>query len=131
MREPTWLRASVVIALHSESIARFGGSAGIRDPSLLESALHRPRHLFDYEADATVFGLAASYCHGLIRNHPFIDGNKRIAVLAAATFLALNGYEFSPDEADIVTIITAVAAGEADESLLTQWFRDSTTPIRR
>jgi len=112
----------MVSALHRESVARFGGSDGLRDEGLLESALARAQNQAAYEADATIFALAAAYCHGIARNHPFVDGNKRSATLAAAAFLSLNGYVFDPPETSIVEMIIGLAAGEVDAAALTAWF---------
>lgn len=124
MTEPRWLTPAMVQALHRESIARFGGSEGMRDAGLLESALARPQHRAAYEDVVSLFGLAAEYCLGIVKNHPFLDGNKRSGILAAATFLSLNGYDFRPPETSIVQMIVALAAGEVDGDALTAWFRE-------
>ena len=126
--EPRWLTRAIVVALHEESIAIFGGLAGIRDEGLLEGALARPRNLHADEPGADLVRLAAAYGFGLARNHPFVDGNKRIAVLAVAVFLAVNGMDFDPDEVDEVRTILALATGELDEAALTAWIRANTTP---
>ena len=118
-----WLTAAIVSALHRESIARFGGSDGLGDEGLLESALARARNQAAYEADATIFALAAIYCHGIAGNHLFVDGNKRSAILAGAAFLSLNGYVFDPPETSIVEMIIGFAAGEVDAAALTAWFQ--------
>jgi len=117
----------MVVALHQESLAVFGGLAGIRDEGLLESALARPRNLLGYEPDTDRVRLAAGYGFELARNHPFIDGNKRVAVLAVAVSLAINGHEFDPDEVDEVRTILALVAGEVDEDALAVWIRSNTT----
>jgi death-on-curing protein len=117
-----WLTLAMVSALHRESIARFGGSDGLRDEGLLESALARPQHRAAYEPEGSVFALAADYCFGIARNHPFLDGNKRTAILAAAAFLSLNGYEFDPPETSVVQMIVGLAAGEIEGAALTAWF---------
>ena len=117
-----WLTPAIVAALHRESIARFGGSDGLRDEGLLESALARPRNRAAYEADASIFALAADYCHGIARNHPFVDGDKRSAILASAAFLSLNGYDFDPPESSVVQMIVGLAAGEVDAAALPAWF---------
>jgi len=122
MKDPRWLTLGMASALHRESIARFGGSDGVRDPGLLESALARPQNRFAYESDATVFALAADYCLGIARNHPFVDGNKRTSILAAAVFLSLNGTDFDPPETSIVQMIVGLAAGQVDAEALTGWF---------
>ena len=124
MTEPRWLTTAIVTALHKESVARFGGGDGIRDAGLLESALARPRNRAAYEVDVSIFALAADYCFGLARNHPFVDGNKRTAVLSGAVFLSLNGYDFAPAETSIVQVIVALAAGELEVDELTAWFEE-------
>jgi death-on-curing protein len=119
-----WLTLAMVSALHRESIARFGGSDGLRDEGLLESALARPQHRAAYEPEGSVFALAADYCLGIARNHPFLDGNKRTAILAAATFLSLNGYAFDPPETSIVQMIVGLAEGEVEADALARWFAE-------
>jgi len=114
----------MVEALHGESVARFGGSDGTRDQGLLESALARPQNRAAYEDDASLFSLAADYCLGIVRNHPFLDGNKRTGILAAATFLSLNGYAFRPEETAIVQMIVGLAAGELEAAPLARWFEE-------
>ncbi|WP_193369591.1 type II toxin-antitoxin system death-on-curing family toxin [Pelagibius marinus] len=124
MSEPRWLSLAIVHALHSESVARFGGTDGTRDAGLLESALARPQHRAAYEEGVSLFALAADYCLGIVKNHPFLDGNKRSGILAAATFLSLNGHDFRPPEASIVQMIVALAASEVDAEALTEWFEE-------
>ena len=122
--DPRWLALATVQAIHAEAVAAYGGSAEIRDPGLLESALDRLRNLLAYGDNPSVFDLAAAYCAGIVRNHPFIDGNKRAGLLAAAAFLDLNGYVLRPKEADAVLVIMALAAGEIEEAALTAWFEE-------
>ena len=122
--EPRWLTVKMLRAIHAEAISGFGGAPGVRDESLLESALDRPRNHFAYRDDASLYGLAAAYCAGIVGNHPFVDGNKRAGIVAAATFLALNGYRLAPPETEVVMIIEALAAGGLGEEELTQWFSD-------
>jgi death-on-curing protein len=125
MTEPKWVLAEVVIAVHQVLIAEHGGSPGIRDKGLLESALARPRQLFSYEAKATIFDLAAGYGFGLAKNHPFIDGNKRAALATAAIFLEINGYTLNAPEAEAIVVFTKLAAGDLSESELAQWLGNS------
>jgi death-on-curing protein len=125
--EPRWLTRAMVVALHDESLALFGGMPGIRDEGMLESALARPRNRLAYEPGVEQSRLAAAYGFGLARNHPFLDGNKRIAVLAVAVFLSLNGRRFDPDETDEVRTVLALAAGELDEDALARWIEENTT----
>ncbi len=123
-----WLSRRMVEAFHAESLSRFGGAPGIRDEGLLESALARPLNAAAYNPDSTVFDLAALYCVGIVKNHPFIDGNKRTGLLAGRVFLALNGYRFAPDEVQTVLMIRAAAASEVDEAGLAAWFADNSSP---
>jgi death-on-curing protein len=117
----------MVVALHDESLALFGGLPGIRDDGLLDSALARPRNRLAYEPDAELCRIAAAYGFGLVRNHPFVDGNKRIGVLAVAVFLALNGLRFEPDEVEEVRTILDLAAGNSDEEEFAAWIVANTT----
>jgi death on curing protein len=124
MRRPLWVERAAILALHDEALAAHGGSSGVRDMGLLESALARPRNLFAYgEADAAA--LAAACAFGIARNHPFVDGNKRAALLAAALFLEANGYRFVASEADAVVRTLALAIGEIDEAKFAAWLREN------
>jgi death-on-curing protein len=125
--EPTWLSESLVRALHAESLGRFGGTSGIRDRGLLESALARPWNRHAYGEDPSVYELAAAYCFDIVRNHPFVDGNKRAELLAARAFLFQNGHRFVPDEAETVQVIEGMAAGEVSETELATWIQKYTT----
>ncbi len=118
-----WLTIDMVEGFHRESLALFGGSDGLRDRGLLESALARAENILAYEPDADVFRLAAAYGHGLVKNHPFIDGNKRTGTLAAVVFLGMNGIEVEFDEAEIAVMIIGVAASEFTEDDLASWLR--------
>lgn len=123
-KPPRWLTKPLLIALHEESIARFGGSPGIRDEGLLESALERPRNLHAYENTVSAPKLAAAYGFGLARNHPFIDGNKRAALLAVAVFCHINRVRFQPAQEDEVRAIVSLAAGNVTETDLADWIAD-------
>src|ERR1039458_3809794 len=109
MKEPQWLLRETVLALHERLLAEFGGLRGLRDAGLLDSALVRPHQLFAY-GKPSVFELAAAYAYGLIRNHPFLDGNKRIGFTAAIAFLELNGCRFTASEADATLKALALVA---------------------
>ena len=111
--------------MHLELLAEHGGSAGIRDDGLLQSALARPRNAAAY-GSPTIFDLAAAYAFGLTRNHPFIDGNKRTAFAAMAVFLELNGYELVAPQVDAYQTMLALAAGEMPEVELASWLKDQT-----
>jgi death on curing protein len=122
MKQPEWILRDAVLALHEELLAEFGGSSGIRDEALLASALARPENLFAY-GNPSVFDLAASYGFGLIKNHPFVDGNKRIGFTVAVLFLEINGYRFQAAEADAVVRTLALAAGKMSEAAYAEWLK--------
>lgn len=124
MSEPVWLFPELVVAFHDEQLRVFGGPAGIRDAGMLESALDRPRNKWTY-GETDLAALAAAYAFGIAKNHPFVDGNKRAALLSIVTFLGLNGIDFVADNAEAVVIIQGLAAGEIDEGGLARWIRDN------
>lgn len=117
-----WLLNGVVLALHDEQLAEHGGSPGVRDAGLLSSALARPQNQVAY-GDPSVFDLAAAYAFGIIRNHPFVDGNKRTGFLAAYVFLDLNGWELMAHEDEAVAAVLALAAGEIQEAGFSEWLK--------
>ena len=119
-----WLSVPVVLAIHDEQLVAHGGSGGVRDVALLESALSRPLNKWNYE-NAELPELAAAYAYGIARNHPFVDGNKRTSLLALYTFLGINGVDFIVPEADAAAMILALAAGEVSEESLARWIRDN------
>jgi death on curing protein len=129
MNEPVWLDRHGVILLQSESLAQHGGSSGIRDAGLLDSALTRPINKWNYNPAADLAELAAAYGFGLARNHPFVDGNKRIAFIATALFLRLNGYRLSSDPLDEIQTMMNLAAGELSEEEFSMWIRKSTKSL--
>ena len=118
-----WLLDEVVIAIHDEQIAVHAGGLGIRDAGLLSSALARPKHKADY-GDPSVFDLAAAYAYGIIRNHPFVDGNKRTGFLVAYVFLNINGWELRSSEVEAVNAVLNLAAGEMDEPFFSDWLKN-------
>lgn len=124
MNEPRWLSATVVLAIHADQLKEHGGLPGLRDRGLLESALARPANLLKCEPGADVCGLAASYGFGIARNHPFVDGNKRIAFQAMYVFLGLNGLRIQSNEPEVVRMMLALAAGEIDEDGVAVWLRE-------
>jgi len=124
MDEPIWLSRQVVEIIHLEQIAEHGGRLGLRAGNLLESALARPRQLVTFQKGVTLPRLAAVLCIGIARNHPFVDGNKRVALLAMYAFLRLNGQELDADEMEAAETIESVAAGALDELALTDWIAD-------
>lgn len=121
--EPVWLERDALLALHDRTLALHGGPAGIRDAGLLESALQRPVHRRLYDNETSLAVLAATYAVGLSANHPFVDGNKRLAYQAMILFLALNGSPLQPDPVDAIRTVQAVAAGEIDVDTLAEWIR--------
>lgn len=124
MKRPVWVVRATVLLLHAESLAAHGGAGGVRDMGLLESALARPQNLHAYgEGDAAA--LAAAYAFGIIRNHPFVDGNKRTGFLTAALFLEANGHRFMASEADVIVQTLALAAGEIGEAEFAAWLREN------
>jgi death-on-curing protein len=128
-----WISKPALLLLHGESVAEHGGAAGLRDEGLLDSALARPLNLLAYASPAEppdVATLAASYCLGLAQNHPFVDGNKRAALLATGLFLYLNGYRLSATQADTTLTLLAVAAGERSEDDFAAWLRAHIVPMK-
>jgi len=123
-----WLSRRLVETLHAEPLSRFGGTPGLREEDLLESALAGPKHLARYE-DPSAYEPAATYCEGLLQNHPFADGNKRAGLLAARAFLFKNGYRLEPEEAETVAVIRQVAAGEISRDELADWLEANSEPI--
>lgn len=122
-REPVWLSRVVVDAIHSDQIREHGGLPGVRDENMLESALARPQQKWHYADPTDMAALGAAYAFGLVRNHPYRDGNKRIGFLAMATFLGMNGHEFSASDAEVVAEILALAGGKITEEALADWIR--------
>ena len=119
-----WLTIDMVEGFHRESLVHFGGSEGLRDRGLLESALSRPQNKWAHE-QSDLAELAASYAFGLEKNHPFVDGNKRVSFIAMTAFLRLNNIRFAPPQDASTAIIVDLAAGTVDETGLTRWIRDN------
>jgi death-on-curing protein len=122
-REPRWLSRVVLDAIHSDQLRVHGGSHGLRDENALESALARPRQKWAYADERDPAALAAAYGFGLVRNHPYQDGNKRVGFLAIATFLGINGHELFATDADVVATMVALAAGDVTEDELARSVR--------
>ncbi len=125
---PIWLSKAVVLAVHGRMLADHGGSPGLRDSGLLDSALARPRQLHAYREPDTC-DMAAAYAAGIIRNHPFVDGNKRAGFMSAYLFLAANGIRLTAAEVDVVQVVTFLAASEIDEVAFAAWLRDNSERI--
>lgn len=127
MNEPIWIKQDVVLAMHEEALMAHGGSEGVRDLGLLESALARPKNLLAYSQEPpTLPQLAASYARGIVSNHPFVDGNKRTAFIVSLTFLRLNGLEVTASKEDRVTTFWKLADGSLSEEQLALWFERNT-----
>lgn len=124
MNEPEWLTLDDIIDAHDRQLVIFGGAAGIRDSGSLESAINRPANKWRYE-QTELPELAAAYAFGIVRNHPFVDGNKRAGFMAMVGFLRLNGIRFEPASSDAIATVLALAAGDLDEDGLARWIRDN------
>jgi death on curing protein len=120
--EYIWLTQELVSAFHMRQLAEHGGGAGLRDSGLLDSALQRPQNKMMY-GEPDIATLAAAYAYGIARNHPFIDGNKRTALVASFSFLYLNGYKVTTSQAENVTVFLSLASGTLSEDELAGWFR--------
>ena len=123
-----WIAESVVLAIHEVQLAEHGGMAGVRDENLLASALARPHNLDAYGDKPDVAAIAAAYAFGIARNHPFFDGNKRTAFVLMELFLNLNGRLLEASDADCITIMLALAAGDLSEETLASWLREHSKP---
>ncbi len=119
-----WIAYSSVLAMHKRQIAEHGGAEGLRDEGLLLSALARPENLNAYVENVDLAALAASYAFGIAKNHPFLDGNKRTALVVAVTFLNLNGYDFDSPGEETYTQFLGLAEGTISEEDMAEWFRD-------
>lgn len=123
MSEPRWVAKQALLLLHGESLAEHGGMMGIRDEGLLDSAIDRPRNQFAYGGIGDIVQLAAAYAFGIARNHPFADGNKRAALIAAGLFLRMNGRRLKADKVDAYRATMALAAGDIGEEEFAAWIR--------
>lgn len=127
MSDWIWIDPAVIYAVHNEQLAEHGGSVGVRDTGLLESALARPQNLLAY-SKPDVHDLTAAYGYGIARNHPFIDGNKRTAFVVVELFLSLNGFTLAATDVDCVITMLALAAGELSEEAFARWLGANTSP---
>jgi len=126
MTEPQWVPLAVVMAIHEAQLAEHGGRMGVREQGLLESALARPRQIYAYANEPDLFQLAGAYAFGIAKNHAFVDGNKRTGWVVCALFLELNGRSVVATQADVVTTMLRVAAGEMSEREFADWLRSNT-----
>ncbi|MDF3130297.1 type II toxin-antitoxin system death-on-curing family toxin [Kiritimatiellaeota bacterium B1221] len=128
MKEPVWLDGAFLKALQFELLGRFGGLEGLRDEGLLDSALSRPLQLFHYESPS-IFELASTYAQWIVKNHPFLDGNKRAGFMAAYTFLGANGYSLQAPETEAVLQTVALAAGEVSAVQYAKWLEENRSAV--
>lgn len=128
MTEPKWLLVPLVDAMHDMQLAEHGGAAGVRDGGLLASALDIPQNAYHY-GERDIHNLAAAYAFGLAKNHPYVDGNKRTAFLAAVVFLKINGWKMTADEVPATQAVLSLASGAFDQEGFAVWLRANTTSI--
>jgi len=130
VREPIWVDESIVLAVNDAQLSEHGGASGVRDPGLLESALARPPNRYAY-GKASLHALAASYAHGIARNHPFLDGNKRTSLVISELFLNLNGIELTASDEAVVMTWLKLAAGDISEVDLEAWITKNSRRISK
>ena len=129
MKTPYWFTREECLALHDMMLSLYGGITGVRDEHLLESALARPRQLFN-DGTPLITDMAAAYAAGIVKNYPFLDGNKRTGFMMGAGFLEVNGYSFFATETDAVVCTLALAAGEMTESEYAKWLNANSGPAK-
>lgn len=129
MRERLWVPRLVLEAIHLDQLREHGGLPGLRDKNLLEASLARPRHQWTYKRRPDLAGLAAAYAYGIVRSHPFRDGNKRVGFVTAVVFLGLNGQDLVAEDADVVQTILRLADGKLSEAALASWIRTRLRPL--
>jgi death on curing protein len=130
VKEPVWIDERDALALHDRLLALHGGAAGLRDDGLLKSALARPQQHFAYAESADIVDMAAVYTAGIVRNHPFVDGNKRTGFVVGVLFLELNGYRFTASEEDAAKGVLELAAGDLDETGYSAFLRDNVARLK-
>jgi death-on-curing protein len=130
-KEPLWIEERDVLAVHDRLLALHGGAAGLRDRGLLQSALARSRQHYAYADTSDIFEMAVLYTAGIVRNHPFVDGNKRTGFVIGVLFLELRGFDFNASEADATLALMALAAGTLDEGGYAAWLRANAKGKRR
>ncbi len=131
LRSPVWIDERDIVAVHDRLLALHGGLAGLRDRGLLESAVARPRQHYSYGENVNLVDLAALLTVAIVKNHPFVDGNKRAGFVAGALFLEMNGFEFKGVEEDVIRTVFALAAGDLDEAGYAKWLRSNVKRQRR
>jgi len=130
-KEPAWIEERDVFVIHDRLLADYGGAPGLRDEGLLQSALARPRQHHAYANSTGIVEMAALYTTGIVRNHPFVDGNKRTGFVAGVLLLELNGFRFIASEEDATQAVMSLAAGTLDEASYTAWLRANSERTRR
>lgn len=128
MNEPVWINKSEALALHNRLLALDGGAEGVRDEGLLESALARPMHIQACSDSPSIVQMSAAYMAGIVRNHPFVDGNKRTGFVVGVLFLELNGYRFGATEEEATQVVLNLAAGKLDDAALAHWLAANSAP---
>jgi death on curing protein len=131
VREPLWIDERDALALHDRLLALHGGASGLRDEGLLKSALARPQQHFAYAESTDIIDMATVYTAGLVRNHPFVDGNKRTGFVVGILFLELNGYRFTASEEDTARAVLELAAGNLDETGYTAFLRRNVVRVKK
>jgi death-on-curing protein len=131
VNRPVWIDQRDALALHDRLLALHGGASGLRDEGLLLSALARPQQHFAYAESAGVIEMSSAYTAGIVRNHPFVDGNKRTGFVIGILFLELNGYRFTASEADAAQMVIALAAGELGERTYSEFLRANAVANRK
>jgi len=130
-KEPLWIDERDALAIHDRLLALHGGRVGLRDRGLLESALARPRQHYTHARNPDIIEMAARYTAGIVRNHPFVDGNKRTGFVIGVLFLELHSFDFKASEVDATQAVMALAAGRLDETGYTAWLRENVTRRRK
>ena len=130
-KDPLWIEERDVLAIHDRLLAAHGGAQGLRDQGLLQSALARPRQHHVYANTAGIVELASLYTAGIVRNHPFVDGNKRTGFVVGVLFLELHGFDFTASEEDATQAVLDLASGKTDEAGYTSWLRSNSKPRRK
>lgn len=128
MNEPVWIDLRDALAIHQRLLALHSGATGVRDEGMLQSALARPRQLLAYGENPDIHQLSVSYMAGIVRNHPFIDGNKRVGFVVGVLFLEMNGYRFTASEEEATQAVMSLAAGTLTEATLLKWLRENSEP---
>lgn len=130
MKEPRWLSRSVVSVIHTSQIREHGGSFGVREEGLIQSALDRPLNKWTYEKSTDLADLAAAYGYGLVKNHGLVDGNKRVAFMATYAFLGINDHDLDVPEPEVVRVMLELAESNLTDSKFADWIRERWTPTK-